>query len=145
VDRVSRWLPDRLEQQENWLRDHPETEVVFGLVQNFAQQGCEAGFDPLQHHLDQWLPGYLPSAILIRRATLERMGGFTESLKSSEMVDLFIRLRESGVILATPEIPVARRRLHGANKRLQTARPLGADLRLLRNFIARKRARQTQS
>jgi hypothetical protein len=87
------------------------------------------------------MPGWLPSAALIRRPLLERTGGFDADLRTAEFVDWIIRQREAGTILALPEIPVVRRRLHGANKRRLEGAELKTDLKILREFIARKRAK----
>jgi glycosyltransferase involved in cell wall biosynthesis len=143
LDADDLWLPDRLERQEAWVRDHPETEAVFGLAQNFVHPGCETMFDPERSRLDQWQPGWLPSAVLIRRSVLERGGGFDAGLRNAEAIDWLIRQREAGVVLAMPEIPVVRRRLHGSNKGRDEKPGLKPDLQILRKFIARKRARQS--
>jgi glycosyltransferase involved in cell wall biosynthesis len=142
LDADDLWLPDKLKQQEAWVRDHPETEAVFGLAQNFAQPGSEARFDDERNHLNQWLPGWLPSALMVRRTTLERTGGFDTKLKNAEAVEWFIRCREAEVTMDMPEFHVSRRRLHGANNRLVEGSRQAVDLQLLRGFIARKRARQ---
>ena len=139
------WLPERLQIQVDWIREHPETTAVFGLAQNFAQPGKEALFDPEKHHLTEWLPGWLPTAALIRRDFLERTGGFDETLKFSEMVSWIALHREAGAIMGMPPVPVARRRLHGANKRLRDNNHIN-DLRLARTLIAlRKAARESSS
>ncbi len=139
LDADDLWLPERLEVQEAWLRDHPDCEAVFGQMRNFAHPGMESQYDVRMHHLDQWLPGWCPSTMLIRRETLVRSGGFDEGMRNAEMVEWFIRIREAGVNLQMIDVPLARRRLHGANKGLQS-KGQKTDLRLLRDFIARKRA-----
>lgn len=144
LDADDLWMPRRLEDQEAWLGKHPETEAVFGLSQNFIQVGCEDRFDPAGNRVDEWLPGWLPGTVLIRRDTLERTGGFNAELRSAEVIDWVIRLREAGLRMEMTEIPALRRRLHRGNKGLQK-HAVNPSLSILRGFIARNKAKAVQA
>jgi glycosyltransferase involved in cell wall biosynthesis len=146
LDADDLWLPDHLAQQENWIQEHPQTEVVSGLVQNFAQPGLEDRFDADRHHLNRWLAAWMPGSCLIRRAMLERTGGFDSKLATAEVIEWIVRLREKGVVMDVQPVPALRRRLHGANKRIKETREADAyklDLQVLRRHVAQKRAQKS--
>lgn len=140
LDADDLWMPRRLEQQEAWLAENPGIEAVFGLIQNFIQPGCEDVIDAVNNHVGEWLPGWTPGTVLMRRETLERIAGFRAELRSAEVIDWIIRLREAEVKMAMTEIEALGRRLHRANKGLGDSGGK-SSLRILRDFIARNKVK----
>lgn len=140
LDADDLWMPHRFELQEAWLAENPATDAAFGLIQNFIQPGCEDVVDSVANRIGEWLPGWSPGTVLIRRAILERTGGFKADLRSAEVIDWIIRLREAEVNMAMTEIHALRRRLHRANKGLSKSGG-NPSLRILRELIARNKAR----
>jgi glycosyltransferase involved in cell wall biosynthesis len=144
LDADDLWLPEKLEHQLASLADHPETEAVFGLMQNFAQPGCEHQFDVEKNLLNQWVPGWIPGTGLIQRAVVARHG-FNPGLTWCEILDWIIRLREAGTKMTMLEIPFMRRRLHQANKSLARKSLSPESLQVLGGFLARRKARLAAS
>ena len=64
-------------------------------------------------------PGYLPGALLIRRAAFETLGGFDESLPAGEVPDFFSRASELRVRVLDDDRPPAAR----ARRQHEHARP----------------------
>ena len=111
-------LPDRFSQQVSFLHDHPEVVCVGGnhalidaegrLLTYLAlppdneaiQQSALAGHGSICH----------PCAMM-RRSTLQQIGGYDESLKSALDLDLWLRLGEVGH-LANLQTVVLHYRLH---------------------------------
>ena len=71
------------------------------------------------------------ATVLYRRETLERHGGFDESLPASEDYDLYLRVARVEPVVCHPEL-VAEYRWHGANMSLNSGLMLTATLRVLR-------------
>ena len=70
------------------------------------------------------------ATVLYRRETLERYGGFDESLPACEDYDLFLRVARQSSILCHPAI-VAEYRWHGANMSLNSELMLRTTLHVL--------------
>lgn len=83
--------------------------------------------------------GVLPGCALIRREVFEKTGFFDEALKSGETVSWQMKLQESGVLSATIEQTVLKRRLHLTNTgRLDAQEEMKNYAALLRERMRRK-------
>lgn len=111
-------LPDRLKQQVDFLRQHPEVVCVGG-----AQEWIDEAGRFLLHRKEvesdaeiqqQMLVGHTcinnPSAMMRRSAVLQ-VGGYDESLAQAEDLDLFLKLGERGQLANLPN-PVLQYRQH---------------------------------
>lgn len=114
LDADDLWLPHKLEVQLGVLSQRPETEIVFGRVEQF--------FSPELGRADEPTPlggaeaaGLLPSSLCCRRDAFFRFGGFTEGLTMGETLNWYARAREHGAVIATVSDVVVRRRIHSAN------------------------------
>jgi glycosyltransferase involved in cell wall biosynthesis len=82
----------------------------------------------------------LPSAVY-RAAVLRELGGFNESFRTGEDVDLLIRLRErGGQYVVLPDV-LLYRRFHGENLSVVPGRPENR-IRSLKQKLERERARE---
>lgn len=121
--------PRRLELQVAAIEG---VDAVIGHAENFAMPGSEAlGF------ADGPRPGYLPGALLIRRAAFEALGGFDESLPAGEVLDFFSRA--GAVRMRVIDEVVLHRRVHGANSSLHDPDLHAGYLEVARRAIARRR------
>jgi glycosyltransferase involved in cell wall biosynthesis len=130
---------DKLSTQVAFLDARREIGWVFADVQDFVEGGrCltpylrsvgfyTAGGDaiaPLRLRVAT-LCGprfYIPTGtVLIRRACLESVGGFDETLQMYEDLDLWVRLLRRYPIAFQPSVQLARR-IHGANHGVQRVR-----------------------
>ncbi len=137
------WLSDKLARQVRALEDHADLEAVFGWVQQFHSPELTAVERSHVSCPSSPMAGYLPSALLIRRAAFLRIGPFDADLRMSEFVSWYARAMEKK--LRTHMLPtvVARRRLHRSNKGRQPVdqQPQNAQLvRLLKASLDRRRA-----
>lgn len=135
LDADDLWAPRKLELQLAWMREHPETEVVFGLGGNFAVMPDGA------RHEEPPRPAFLPGAALMQRAFFLRAARFAEQIAPSEVIEWNLRLRQHGAKLQVLPETVLHRRIHTANIRrtgLQDGRTI--DLRLLRDWVRQKRS-----
>jgi glycosyltransferase involved in cell wall biosynthesis len=142
LDSDDLWEKEKLAWQEASARENPEAEAVFGHAANFASPGTEEMFTAAGHRIGLPLPAWLPGAGLVRRSVLERMGGFDAEVKSAEVIDWMMRLRQAKVpMVMLPQI-VMRRRLHGANKRLESDGGRRDNMALIHRWQEQRRERE---
>lgn len=142
LDADDLWPPDKLARQTEALALDPELDAVFGHTVEFSSLNSEgipiAARPPI--------PGCLPGALLIRRAAFLRVGGYSLSRQTGEVVeqtgeviDWFARAADLGIRMeALPDI-VLWRRIHDANLGRRVSDPSADYLRVLRAIIQRRR------
>ena len=126
--------PTKLGSQATYLLEHPEVECVLGR-QEWMNPPPGSGRDRVYDDLD----GVPIGSAMIRREVFDAIGGFDETFRHSEDMDLLVRMREHGVAIEVlPEI-VLYRRSHGEQ---MTAQPPETSplLRSLRQKLERERA-----
>lgn len=130
------WVPGKLRAQRALLDANPGVGIVLGHTVVSAPSSAGGGWIPVgAPHLM-----YSLGASLIRREVFESQGRFDPSLRASEDVDWFLRMRDAGVgMIVTPDAVQVHRR-HGGNM------TRGKDLRelqfleVLKRSIDRRRA-----
>jgi glycosyltransferase involved in cell wall biosynthesis len=111
-------LSEKLEKQVKYLEDHHEVAAVYGHSLLFYEDEIDNRWDNAnkKRYLsgDKLLgnmisePFMLPSPSLVKKAWIDSVGGFDESLKSNEDWDLWLRLAKEGAYFQYyPEEPVA--------------------------------------
>lgn len=111
-------LPDRLEQQVQYLSDHPEVVLVGGQPLLIDSSGRPLGImhQPLSHaeidrdHL-RGCSSVSHPAVLFRKEKVLQVGGYRQESYPAEDLDLWLRLGEVGEIRNLPEV-VLRYRIH---------------------------------
>jgi glycosyltransferase involved in cell wall biosynthesis len=113
--------PARLERQVAYLDEHPEVGVVGGsllLVTGDGRPFYVAAYPTEAADVLAGLQTHCPvghTAVLMRRAILEEMGGYRSSIPVAEDYDLWLRVSERYPIVNLRDI-VGRYRIHGANE-----------------------------
>jgi glycosyltransferase involved in cell wall biosynthesis len=111
LDADDLWRSHKLASQLAAFDADPSLDLVYGLAEErvtgvAGSPGTRNG---------RVLPAYLPSALLARRAALERVGGFDESFRIGSVIDWYSRALAAGLRIALlPEV-VYERRIHGRN------------------------------
>jgi glycosyltransferase involved in cell wall biosynthesis len=107
LDADDLWAPDKLQRQMSAMEaDDPD--IVFGQVEIFHQSG-DPGTAP------QIYEGVIVGAMLVKRESFDRVGGFPEATRIGEFIDWYARAQECGLrSVSLPDI-VMRRRLHSHN------------------------------
>ncbi len=134
-----RWASGRLEKQLAAFDASPTPDLVFGHVQNFFSP--ELGPEITQRYVcpPEPLPGYSLAAMLLRRATFERVGRFNPAYKIGEFVDWYARAQEFNLReMLLPDV-VLWRRLHGDNLSIKSTNARGDFARIMKAAIDRRR------
>lgn len=135
LDADDLWRPRKLELQCAAFDAEPSLEAVYGLVEERVLGGAAPAARD-----GRVLPAHLPSALLIRRAALGRVGPFDEQLRMGSVVDWYSRAQAAGLEHRVLDAIVYERRIHGANLSLVGARHRNEDyLGVVRAALARKR------
>lgn len=139
LDADDLWANDKIELQIEVMSEHPDTDMVFGEVEEFYSEDLTpAECERLRLHPGQ-RPALVPSALLLRRTSFYRAGEFMTSWRVGEFVDWYLKAAEMGSTSVVLPKVVARRRLHRSNTgiRERSSRP---DLvRILKESLDRRR------
>lgn len=139
LDSDDLWTPNRLKKQVSYLKAHPETAIVTGMVKNFFDEGFPEEEKSKFGYMDTLLQGHVVSAMLVRREVFDTVDPFDESLKVGSMMDLLIRVKESGVKIDLLPDLVLMRRVHEGNNNRQTADSFLWRAKILKSHIDRRR------
>jgi glycosyltransferase involved in cell wall biosynthesis len=132
------WPRDRLSQQVEYMREHPEVGIVFGLTEMFLTPNQERPAHRPVFDEGERVPGH-PSTMLVRRDIFELIGGFDESLRLSEDVDWLARAVDAGVRTGRLERTLLYYRIHDQNTTRDVDGIHTTMLRALRASVERKR------
>ena len=116
LDQDDEWWTDKLSSQVAAISSEPALGYVVGL----QEISLDEGESPPGWTRPEWFerpqPGYLPSALLVRRTTFLEIGYFDETLaRGGDDTDWFARARRRGVPHRMLEVPVVTRYVHGGN------------------------------
>lgn len=140
LDADDRMLPERLAAQVARLDAQPAAPMVGTATRRISADGAPAGSirmpvgDDVRHHLI--LSNTVPhSSVMMRRASLESIGGYNAALEQMEDYDVILRLAQRGPIPVLAD-ELTEYRLHDAQVS-RGAKPRGAHI----DLITRERAR----
>ncbi len=139
LDADDRFTPGKLATQLEAFAADPSVDAVFGHVREFLSPELDAEAASSVRAPSQPGPSHLASAMLIRRASFERVGHFTPELMLRQGVDWYARSREAGLNEAMLGQVVLERRLHTTNSGLRQGGQDQYMLSAIRAALERRR------
>ncbi len=137
LDSDDLWIPDKISLQMKAFENDPDLDMVFGHVVQFRSTQLGTILD----QKDQFVPGYIPSSLLIQRDSFHKVGKFTTQWKIGEFVDWYSRALETGLkSLMLPDL-VAKRRIHDANIGIVERKSQKDYLNILRKSLERRKGK----
>lgn len=135
------WHPSKLALQMALFDARPETDVCATHARNFwiPELAGEA-----ERHEDlarsQGVPGFIVSALVVRRALFDRVGVFDTSLTYTGHTDWLLRAMDDGAVIAlVPEVLTYHRMHHTNLTRREAAACRAEYLRVLNMSLRRRR------
>jgi GT2 family glycosyltransferase len=141
LDADDRWAPEKLERQLAAFARQPELDLVYGHARQFfdGALGTRALARDARFAEREVLPARLPSAVMIRRAALERVGPFSETQPLGGVIEWFTRATDAGLRVACLPRVVYERRIHAENQGVARARDRAEYARMLKGVLDRRR------
>ena len=127
------WPADKLALQLPYLISDPSIEIVMGRIQQVNLSGEGFGEPAFSVNL---------GSAIVRRSVFERVGLFDESMRYSEDVDWFMRVREAGAAIMTIEAVTLFYRQHEQNMTRGKSTSELNILKTLKRSLDRRRERE---
>jgi glycosyltransferase involved in cell wall biosynthesis len=116
LDQDDLWTGNKLSLQIAAFEQSPGPDLVFGYVKQFHSPELDESSKSRILCPPSPMPGYSPSAMLVKRETFFRVGLFGTSWQIGEWADWYARAIDLNLrVKMLPDV-VARRRLHDRNK-----------------------------
>jgi len=118
LDGDDAWTPDYLAVQTEFLRKHPQTDIVYsnGVLFGDSPLAGRLGMDLSPSHGEVNFESLVScrcsvmTSVLARKAAILAVGGFDESLRRAEDFDLWVRVAHAGMKISYHEQAIWRHR-----------------------------------
>jgi glycosyltransferase involved in cell wall biosynthesis len=140
IDNDDIWENNKLEVQMNRFRKSPDLDVSLTYMQCFISPEMMEGAGGLRYCPPDPLPGYIPSTMVVKRTSFDKVGYFDSRWKNGESFAWIVRANEVGLKFEVIEDVLVRRRIHENNKGIADSSTSRRDyLRILRESVNRRR------
>jgi len=144
LDQDDLWTENKLEIQLSAFSKNSELDVVFGHVQQFYSPETDEIFRQNNKCPSHPMPGYLPSAMLVKKDAFLNTGFFESAWQIGEWANWYVRAREKHLkMMMLPEV-VTLRRIHAANKGVIQRRSLNEYVHILKASLDRRRSEKSE-
>ncbi len=140
LDADDLWVPEKLARQVDYLASHPEVSLTFTHQRLFlSSDTAEVPAWVRREQLGQDHPGYVPSAMVVRRGVFETVGRFNPAYRIGEDSDWFFRARDAGVAMTVLPETLLLKRIHRTNLTSNVKDSQAELLAAVRASLARRR------
>jgi glycosyltransferase involved in cell wall biosynthesis len=114
IDADDLWAPDKLAKQSAALACKPSLDAIFGQVVRFTDMSCQISAPDEIRQMSESVAGICKTAMLIRRASFNRIGAFDPALVA-DFPEWYARAVRMGIRTELLDQVVAFRRIHRNN------------------------------
>lgn len=140
LDNDDVWENNKLEVQMNQFRSNPHLDISFSYMQCFISPELNEETHNLHYCPPEPIPGHIPSTILIKKTSFERVGYFDSRWKNGESVDWLFKAREAGLNFGDVDEVLVKRRIHETNKGvLDSSTSKSEYFRIIKESLNRRR------
>jgi glycosyltransferase involved in cell wall biosynthesis len=140
IDSDDLWHPEKLTMQMELLGSMPDVDMTYCCFEEFLSPDLS----PTQLANRKVKTGVMSAAMagttLIRRASFDKVGPFSETRRTGEFIDWYARAVEVGLKIVPTEHGHYRRRSHASNQSLQLEGLHKDYLEVVRSALQRRRA-----
>jgi glycosyltransferase involved in cell wall biosynthesis len=142
LDADDLWMPSKLSVQVACLLAHPEIDYVLVRMQRSLRPGATWPPGTPASWFEEPQPGTIPSAGLVRRSVLDKVGRFDPRFALGSDTEWQARAADAGIRSELLPDVLVDYRIHGANSSYDNLGMKREMFELLRESVARKRASQ---
>jgi len=139
LDADDLWLPEKLTLQTNAFVEEPQLDMVFGHVVYFISPELSLAQREEIYCPPDPVPGYLPSAMMVRRCSWDRVGELETQWQVGEFIHWYFLAQEQGLTSHMLPNVVTRRRIHRTNQGIVKREARSDYLQILKARLDRKR------
>jgi glycosyltransferase involved in cell wall biosynthesis len=140
LDADDLWMPSKLSVEVSYLLAHPEIDYVLVRMQRSLRPGAPWPPGTPAGWFEGPQPGTIPSAGLVRRSVLDKVGRFDPRFAQGSDTEWQARAADAGVRWELLPDILVQYRIHGANSSYDNLGMKREMFELLRESVARKRA-----
>jgi glycosyltransferase involved in cell wall biosynthesis len=116
LDCDDEWLPTKLRTQMNYLLQNPQDGYVLTRMHVVLESGTEWPAHLNRKHYEQDPICVLPSALLVRRSILNKVGLFNDRYRYATDGDWFFRANDAGISKGVIPMVLVQKRIHPTNQ-----------------------------
>ncbi|MFA5321744.1 MAG: glycosyltransferase family A protein [Smithella sp.] len=140
IDNDDIWESHKLEVQMNQFNNNPDLDVSISYMQCFISPELSEEVKNLRYCPPDPIPGYIPSTILVKRASVEKAGYFESQWKNGESVAWLFKAKEAGLNFGIVDDVLVQRRIHETNKGvLDSSTSKSEYFRIIKESLDRRR------
>lgn len=141
LDQDDEWLPEKLALQVQALNHNPYVGFVTCNQSHYLEEGIKnvpANMLQALQGLKEVHRSMIPSALMVRKHALDKVGGFDAELRMGDDTDLLLKLRHAGYQELNVEHLLLRKWIHGSNDSFNTAKMKKGLFEVLYKNLKRK-------
>jgi glycosyltransferase involved in cell wall biosynthesis len=140
IDNDDIWESNKLEVQMTQFQNNPDLDVSFSYMQCFISPEIGEQVKNLRYCPPDPLPGYIPSTVVVKRTSFDKVGYFDSRWKNGESFAWILKAKEVGLKLEVVEDVLVKRRIHESNKGILAPSTSKSDyLRIIRESVNRRK------
>lgn len=144
LDQDDIWMTNKLSVQINHLLEHHQIGYVISHQQLFLEPGTNVPLWLKKDLLFKDHPGYIPSALVVRRTVFEQIGVFDTAYTMGSDGDWFARAKDAGILMAVLPETLLRRRIHSSNCSSQAQLGMRELLKVVKTSIDRQQSNKPE-